>query len=106
MPLITCPDCRRPISDAAPVCPGCGRPTSTGPASARRVQTIEATGKIWKLLQLIGGGGLCWVVASAIMEYNNRLPATGEKIGGLVLGGLASFMLYLTARMGAWWFHH
>ncbi|SUD77846.1 Uncharacterised protein [Pseudomonas putida] len=26
MPLITCPDCQREISDSAPACPGCGRP--------------------------------------------------------------------------------
>lgn len=26
MPLITCPDCSRSVSDAAPTCPGCGRP--------------------------------------------------------------------------------
>lgn len=26
MPLRPCPDCGRPVSDAAPSCPGCGRP--------------------------------------------------------------------------------
>lgn len=26
MPLINCPDCGRSVSDAAPACPGCGRP--------------------------------------------------------------------------------
>lgn len=26
MGMITCPDCKRDISDAAPSCPGCGRP--------------------------------------------------------------------------------
>lgn len=26
MPLVTCPDCSKKISDAAPACPGCGRP--------------------------------------------------------------------------------
>lgn len=26
MPLITCPDCQREISDSAPNCPGCGKP--------------------------------------------------------------------------------
>lgn len=29
MPLVTCPDCERQISDAAPSCVGCGRPIST-----------------------------------------------------------------------------
>lgn len=26
MALIQCPDCQRDVSDAAPACPGCGRP--------------------------------------------------------------------------------
>src|SRR5262245_31378457 len=26
MPLIDCPDCAKPVSDAAPSCPNCGRP--------------------------------------------------------------------------------
>lgn len=26
MALLTCPDCRREVSDLAPACPGCGRP--------------------------------------------------------------------------------
>lgn len=38
MTLITCPDCRQPVSDLAPACPHCGRPggistpSPTGPA--------------------------------------------------------------------------
>lgn len=42
MPLITCPDCNREISDSARACPGCGRPsaksdfsTYEGPISAK-----------------------------------------------------------------------
>jgi hypothetical protein len=34
MALIPCPDCGRPISDAAPVCIGCGRPMTAAAASA------------------------------------------------------------------------
>lgn len=42
MAMITCPDCNKDISDAAPACPGCGRPfkqrvfyTSDGPILER-----------------------------------------------------------------------
>jgi uncharacterized membrane protein YvbJ len=28
MPLISCPDCGRDVSDRAPYCPGCGYPIS------------------------------------------------------------------------------
>jgi hypothetical protein len=33
MPLVTCPDCGSQISDAAPSCPKCGRPSALGRAS-------------------------------------------------------------------------
>lgn len=32
MPLITCPDCQAEISDAAPACPRCGRPSTVAVA--------------------------------------------------------------------------
>lgn len=34
MALITCPDCQRQISDAAPACLGCGRPMRTSTPSS------------------------------------------------------------------------
>ena len=34
MPLITCPDCKREISDSAPACPGCGKPMHPAPIVA------------------------------------------------------------------------
>ena len=34
MPLITCPDCGREVSDAASACIGCGRPMEPAPASS------------------------------------------------------------------------
>ena len=30
MPLVTCPDCSQEVSDSAPSCPKCGRPTPGG----------------------------------------------------------------------------
>ncbi len=37
MPLITCPDCQREISDTAPACPGCGRTIRSSRSSALEV---------------------------------------------------------------------
>ncbi len=34
MALVKCPDCGKEVSDAAPACPGCGRPMAAGPAAA------------------------------------------------------------------------
>ena len=42
MPLITCPDCQKQISDAAPACPHCGRPNSRLAAAASRPATVVA----------------------------------------------------------------
>lgn len=36
MPLIPCPDCAKEISDLAPACPNCGRPSTS-----RKVVAIE-----------------------------------------------------------------
>ena len=47
MPLVSCPDCNTQVSDKAPACPKCGHPFAA--------QTVQATGKKWKALQLVGG---------------------------------------------------
>ena len=42
MPLITCPDCQKEISDAAPACPNCGRPLAVenGSSPPQQVEII------------------------------------------------------------------
>jgi len=34
MPLVTCPDCGKQISDQAPACPNCGRPMASPPSTS------------------------------------------------------------------------
>lgn len=41
MPLITCTDCGKQHSDAAPACPNCGRPNSPAAAGADRPQVVQ-----------------------------------------------------------------
>ena len=41
MPLVVCPDCDRPVSDAAPACPQCGRPMV--PKRAHAAPSTHAT---------------------------------------------------------------
>lgn len=41
MPLITCPDCRQEVSDAAPACPQCGRPAVESLAPAAKVEITQ-----------------------------------------------------------------
>jgi hypothetical protein len=60
-----------------------------------RVQTVQQTGKLWKVLSLFGflamAGGLayCFVTQS---------PA-----GGVVAG--VGVPVWLAGKAGAWWFH-
>lgn len=44
MPMITCPDCSKEMSDSAPSCPNCGRPNANAPAQARPVSTLLGIG--------------------------------------------------------------
>ena len=63
MPLVTCPDCQKEISDAAENCPGCGRPMNTAikcpNCKSTNVQKISSASKI--------GSALIWGVFSKKM---------------------------------------
>jgi hypothetical protein len=58
MPLIQCPECKKDVSNLADKCIHCGYPLTVGTIFAQpaSVQTIERTGKKWKLQQLAAGG--------------------------------------------------
>lgn len=70
MPLISCPDCNREISDAAPSCPGCGRPSrpmafsaSDGPIS--EISARKKSGLNLSRIMVFGAiGCLAYVVFS------------------------------------------
>ena len=64
MALVTCPDCKSEISDAAPACPKCGRPATVQPATAvavpndqgvERILFQDATVKITNVRAIIHG---------------------------------------------------
>lgn len=94
MALTTCPDCGNEISDQAPACPNCGRPQAA-------VQTIEQTGKGWKAAMIIGGALLCagllgWAANCGEVNAQNAVSQWCVLLG---------FLLYLIARLGAFWYH-
>ena len=100
MPLIECPDCKKQVSDQAPACPNCGCPISSVMASD--IQTIEATGKAWKGMQLCGGIFVCIGVVSCIRLFS--YPETASQtvpVVFLILGCL----LMIIGKFGAWWEH-
>lgn len=73
MPLITCPDCRREISDSALACPGCGGPTYR---PARRSLAYTAVKNF-----LVAGacfGALYWMFSGAILDTSSEHPGPAE----------------------------
>jgi hypothetical protein len=44
MPMMTCPDCSKEMSDSAPVCPSCGKPNKNAPAEERPVGILLGIG--------------------------------------------------------------
>jgi len=67
MPLITCPDCQKEISDSAENCPGCGRPMKTKMkcpnCKSTNIQKISTGSKL--------GSALMWGMLAA-----NKLKST------------------------------
>lgn len=97
MALITCPDCQKQVSDQAPACPNCGRPIAAAQPHDKKVQTIEATGKKYKGMQLIGSLLVCLGVISCVYEMNNPTPSSTLTVVLMVVG----FLLMIAGRFGA-----
>ncbi len=107
MSIITCPDCSQNVSDQAPACPGCGYPVASvldpigsGRDSGRGVQTVEATGKGWKGVQLVGG-----FIFLAMMALTCAANADSANPVFFVLGAIGGLVLFVLGRVGAWWHH-
>lgn len=71
------------------------------------VQTIEKTGKKWKLLMLIGSvmfiGGIGTCVASMQSATSSSDPSPVLGLASLV--AIVGFLVAVVARVGAWWNH-
>jgi len=100
MALITCPDCQKQISDQAPTCPHCGRPMQAV-EKAEKVQTIEATGKRYKGMQLVGGLLISLGVVSCVYQVYDPMPSSTMPVIFIVVGVL----VMVFGRFGAWWHH-
>ena len=99
--LVSCGDCGNQVSDKAPACPKCGAPVATAAAGVG-VQTVEATAKRFKGVQLLGGLMLAASCPAVMTETSGGMNG-GATVGVLlfVVGGL----VYFGGRMSAWWNH-
>jgi len=95
MALVTCPDCQTAVSDKAPSCVKCGRPMAA--------QAIEATGKVWKGIQVAGGAVVALSFVGCMMSFTGEGPGAGTVPA--IVGMIAGLVMWLVGRMGAWWYH-
>jgi uncharacterized membrane protein YvbJ len=96
MPLITCPDCQKEVSDSAPTCIHCGRVNRQVNKKSQETVTIQKTSKDlkqWKSLfvglmiisvammymgwgqvatVLFGGSFLGWAFVRHLIYYNHK----------------------------------
>lgn len=97
MALINCSECGAQVSDKAAACPQCGAP----PAAAAKigseggVVTTQQTGKGWKIAQAIAA---CLMIAGVTSCSLQNYPASA-------MLWMLGVMLWLGARIGAWWKH-
>ncbi len=122
MTLIPCPDCRQPVSQYAPACPGCGRPAyparpapwAPAPASplAAEKQGVQVAYGLWAASYVFGP----LLFAAVILCYVRRNDVRGSwleahydwlidtfwagLLGGMVLGMSTVVLVLLFFPLG------
>jgi len=105
MALVKCRECGKKISDIADSCVSCGCPVISskagGAAQPIKTQTVEATGKKWKAMKVIGVViTLIGVAACAVVV---QTPESSPVVSSIL--GFSGLGLYIFGRIGAWWYH-
>ncbi|MEZ4279029.1 MAG: hypothetical protein R3F21_05345 [Myxococcota bacterium] len=98
MAMINCPDCGKEVSSKAPACVACGSPISA--------QTIQATAKKWKAMQVVGMLLIIFGVAGMCSTISDPKAASEASAAGTTaLMFIAGMGLTIFGRLGAWWNH-
>jgi len=82
MALITCPECKKEVSDRAMSCPSCACPLE-------RAMTSGAPGKKWKGIQLVSLGA---IFLGILVAFGTAIPQGGAYAGFLIVGGLIGLL--------------
>lgn len=98
MPLVTCPDCQRQISDAAPSCPGCGRPLAASPISVSSPGG-ESLGYAILLLPF-GATGLIWGWIG-VGAYTNKLQDPAGTLNAVGIGTIVATAILIGVEASA-----
>lgn len=101
MALIKCVDCGRDVSDAAPACPGCGRPIGAAPRHASpaapalvRTEGAGARDKLIGLLLCLAG------VISAAAGFSTSSGGAWTAVGVIgILGLLVGLIYFIKGRL-------
>jgi len=119
MPLISCPDCGREVSDAAPACPHCGRPfqvaTPAAAAAPKPVAGIAVAGVLGVLtiVWALGRTGASSAGVAETREMSNAvhmlgctllligagMSAAGHRWGNRVVRATSWLMIVLVAML-------
>jgi hypothetical protein len=99
-----CPYCSEIILATARKCKHCGEILDAELKQSRdKVQRIEATGKVWKAIMLVGGLLIVASVPFVVMR------SWAEQVGIGWVGAISVFAVgttaYAVGRAGAWWYH-
>jgi len=112
MPLIICPDCKNSVSDAAPNCPHCGRPTNVQPPiqmQAPAVQAIKRPSKQFKTHQIYSCltvlAGLALLVVSAFSIGGKRSTGFGLLMLLSLVVIVCGIIWAMAAKAQSWWHH-
>lgn len=111
MALITCPECKKEVSDKASSCPSCGCPIHSDKKTTQtlnshpqqdRVQTIQETSKKWKTFQLLGGISIVIGIVCLIASSSSG-SGTGAGFSGFFFFIGLGALIY--GAVGSWWHH-
>ncbi len=114
MALMTCPECKREVSDQAVTCPGCGYPLQVvnplameGERRQAQASLVELTAKRLKKHYAIAGFvcivGMLLTCATCVRANINNGPFW--PVWGFI-GLLVAGLLYMMAIQVLIWWHH